>query len=138
MLEELGVTPTNCGMKELERSSVNWKCNKKVNKNKELHNERMSKSCYKVWNRFLTWLRHKKVKVIKYFHDEFQWNWKYDEMQDLLCVKIKENKYEVYKQDQSNMRNKVCFSTGKINVIGMQCYGIIGIFSKVEVRVLEK
>ena len=91
MLGELGVTPTNCGMKELERSSINWKCNKKVNKNIELHNERISKRCYKVWNRFITWLRYKKVKVIKDFQDECHWNWKCDEMKDLLYIKRKEN-----------------------------------------------
>ena len=97
VLGEMGVNPTNCGQKKLERSSISWKCNEKLNIIRELKKEIISKSCYKVWNRFLTWLRHKKVKVIKDFQDECQWNWKYDEIEDILCVKRKENDYEVYK-----------------------------------------
>ena len=60
VLGERGGKPTNSGGKNLERSSMCWKHNEKSNKIRESNGEIISKSCYKVWNRFLAWLRCKK------------------------------------------------------------------------------
>ena len=46
-----------------------------------------------MWNRFITWLRHKKVKVIKDFQDECQWKMQHDEIKDVLHVKINDKEH---------------------------------------------
>ena len=60
----------------------------KVNRIRESNGDVISKSSYEVWNKFITWLRFKKVKVIKDFQEECQWKWQHDEIDDVLCVKI--------------------------------------------------
>ena len=70
VLGECGVKPKNCGRKDLESSSMCWKYEKKANRISELNEEIINKSGYEVWNRFNTWLRCEKIKVIKDFQDE--------------------------------------------------------------------
>ena len=89
-----------------------------------------------MWNRFIAWLRYKKVKAIKDFQDECQWKWQHDEIEDVLCIKINEKEHEEHKQDHSNVRNKVHACVGKTDTLSMQCYGAIGTFSKGELRVV--
>ena len=67
VLGECGAKPKTCGQKELEISSMCWKYEEKSNRISESNGEIISKSSYKVWNRFITWLRCKKLKVIKIF-----------------------------------------------------------------------
>ena len=67
VLGEFGLKTTNCGRKELEVSSMCWKHKETANIISESKGKVISKSSYKVWNKFVTWLRLKKVKVIKYF-----------------------------------------------------------------------
>ena len=136
VLGEMGGKPTNCGRKDLERSSMCWKNDEKSNKIRETNGEIISKSYCKVWNRVFACMRHKKVKVIKYFQDECQWKWQYDEIEDVLCIKINEKEHEEQKQDYSNLRKKVHVCTGKTNNLSMQCYGVLGTFSKGELRVV--
>ena len=62
----------------------------------------ISKSSYKTWNKFITWLRLKKVKVIKDFKEECQWKWQHNEKYDALYVKINDRECKEHKQDKSN------------------------------------
>ena len=70
VLGECGLKPTNCGRKDLKITSMCWKYEEKANRISESNGEIISKSSHEVWNRFVAWLRCKKLKVIKDFQDE--------------------------------------------------------------------
>ena len=72
-----------------------------------------------MWNKFVTWLRFKKVKVTKYFQEECEWKWKYDEIEDALHMKINYREHEEHKQDKINERRKVCVCTGVKEILSM-------------------
>ena len=69
---------TNCFRNELESSSVSWALNED-DKNRCEKGNKVTKSCYKKWNKFMNWLRLKKVKVIEDFKDACEWKWQHDE-----------------------------------------------------------
>ena len=89
VLGECGANPTNRGINELEVSSINWTSKENANIISDLKGDIIIKGSYKIWNKFITWLRLKKVKVMQDFKEEFQWKWQHNEKDDALHVKKK-------------------------------------------------
>ena len=46
----------------------------------------------------------KKVKKYKYFKDECEWTWQYDETSKALHEKKRDNQWNVHKKVESNVR----------------------------------
>ena len=130
VLGECGTKPTNCGRNELEVSSMSWTSKDNAKIISDLKGDIISKSCYKIWNKFITWLRLKKVKVMKDFKEEFQWKQQHNETEDALHVKTNDREHEEHKQDKSNERRKAHVYKGTKETLSMQCCGVIGTFTK--------
>ena len=72
VLGKCGAKTANCGRNELEVSSISWTTKDNAKIISDLKGDVISKICYKKWNKFITWLTLKKVKVIKDFKEECQ------------------------------------------------------------------
>ena len=69
--------------------------------------------------------------------EECQWKWQCNEIEDVLCIKTNDRKYEECKQDNSNERKKADVCTDTKETLSMQCYGVIKTFSKGELTITD-
>ena len=77
VLGECGAKPTNCGRNELASKENS----KRIS---DLKGDMISEDSYKTWNKFVAWLRLKKVKIMQDFKEEFQWKWQCNGKEDVL------------------------------------------------------
>ena len=79
VIDACGVNPTNGEGNESKASSISWTSKENAKRISDVKGNVISKGSYKMWNKFVAWLRWKKVKVMQDFKDECQWKWQYDE-----------------------------------------------------------
>ena len=106
------------------------RCNIIVKCRRLIKGNSVNKACYKAWNKFMKWLRLKKVKVTEDFKGECKLKWQHDENADTLCIKINDKEYDEHMHDKSNKKRKVHAHKGKTEKLSKHYYGVIGTFKK--------
>ena len=82
-------------------------------------------------------LRHKKVITIRYFKAANELKWQHDHNADKFYAKTCDNEHDDHVHDKRNLRLKACKQNCKKQHLGLNCYGVMGVFKNRGLRMLE-
>ena len=128
LLGTKGLKLENCGKDDQEVISVSW-CSIEVQNGSIISKgDKVNKQSIKAWNKFIQWLRHKKVRKIRDFKVVSQQKLQYDDNADKFYITREHNEHDEHAHDEINLRRKVCKHNCKKQQLGLNCYGTIGVF----------